>query len=205
MRLPCFRREAIPPEKRISGPALIIEPHQTVVVEAGWSAEITRARRSRCCKRLEPQGTPGRERTRDPVLLEVFANRFMGIAEQMGEALRNTAQSVNIKERLDFCCALFDGRGPARRQRAACARASRQHGPLGRDGDAGEGRQHAPRRRVHAQRALQRRHASPRHYRRQPGVRRRRRQCAVLCREPRPPRGHRRYRAGLHEPARALD
>ena len=59
-------------------------------------------------------------------------------------------------------------RRPARRQRAACARASRQHGPLGRDGDPGEGRQHAPRRRVHAQRAVQRRHAPARHHRRQP-------------------------------------
>jgi 5-oxoprolinase (ATP-hydrolysing) len=105
-----YRREAIAVEDRITGPALIIEPHQTVVVEAGWSAEITR-RGDLVLKRIAPKARETVSGQADPVLLEVFSNRFMGLAEQMGEALRNTAQSVNIKERLDFSCALFDGKG----------------------------------------------------------------------------------------------
>jgi 5-oxoprolinase (ATP-hydrolysing) len=104
------RREDIAVEDRITGPALIIEPHQTVVVEAGWSAEIT-LRGDLVLKRNSPRARQTVSGRADPVLLEVFANRFMGLAEQMGEALRNTAQSVNIKERLDFSCALFDGNG----------------------------------------------------------------------------------------------
>ena len=66
-------------------------------------------------------------------MLEVFNNLFMSIAEQMGVALQNTAYSVNIKERLDFSCAVFDARRHAGRQRAAHAGASRLDGPLGRD------------------------------------------------------------------------
>ena len=66
-------------------------------------------------------------------MLEVFNNLFMSIAEQMGVTLQNTAYSVNIKERLDFSCAVFDARRRARRQRAAHAGASRLDGPLGRD------------------------------------------------------------------------
>ena len=111
--------------------------------------------------------------TADPVLLEVFNNLFMAIAEQMGEALRNTAQSVNIKERLDFSCAVFDATGAARRQRAAHAGAPRLHGPLGRDRHPRARRRAAAGRRLHAQRALQRRHAPARHHRHHAGVRRR--------------------------------
>ena len=69
----------------------------------------------------------------DPVMLEIFNNLFMSIAEQMGVTLQNTAYSVNIKERLDFSCAVFDADGRARRQRAAYAGASGLDGPLGRD------------------------------------------------------------------------
>jgi 5-oxoprolinase (ATP-hydrolysing) len=104
------RRETLAAEKRITGPALIIEPHQTVVVEDGWSAEVSR-RGDLIMKRIAHRARQTVSGQADPVLLEVFSNRFMGIAEQMGEALRNTAQSVNIKERLDFSCALFDGKG----------------------------------------------------------------------------------------------
>ena len=66
-------------------------------------------------------------------MLEIFNNLFMSIAEQMGVTLQNTAYSVNIKERLDFSCAVFDRDGHARRQRAAHAGASRLDGPLRRD------------------------------------------------------------------------
>ena len=113
--------------------------------------------------------------TADPVLLEVFNNLFMAIAEQMGEALRNTAQSVNIKERLDFSCAVFDADG------ALVANAPHMPVHLGSMDRSVETiiraarRRDAPRRRLHAQRALQRRHAPARHHRRHAGVRRRRR------------------------------
>jgi 5-oxoprolinase (ATP-hydrolysing) len=95
---------------RVNGPALLIEPHQTIVVEPGWRAEITEQRAvvlSRHTDRAMVRATTDA----DPVLLEVFANLFMAIAEEMGATLQNTASSVNIKERLDFSCAIFDADG----------------------------------------------------------------------------------------------
>jgi len=106
-----FLREALQPGHRVAGPALIIEPNQTIVVEPGWQAEITALdhvvmRRVEKKQRQAALGTQA-----DPVLLEVFNNLFMSIAEQMGVTLQNTAYSVNIKERLDFSCAVFDRTG----------------------------------------------------------------------------------------------
>ena len=105
-----FVREDLATGHRISGPALIIEPNQTVVVEPGWQLEVT-ALNHLVLKRAVPRQREILGEKADPVLLEVFNNLFMSIAEQMGEALRNTAQSVNIKERLDFSCAVFDAEG----------------------------------------------------------------------------------------------
>ncbi|MER9288943.1 hydantoinase B/oxoprolinase family protein [Mesorhizobium sp. M0510] len=108
---PIFRREALKPGNRVAGPALIIEPNQTIVIEPGWQAEIT-ARNHVLLRRVEKkrrQAALGTEA--DPVMLEVFNNLFMSIAEQMGVTLQNTAYSVNIKERLDFSCAVFDRTG----------------------------------------------------------------------------------------------
>jgi 5-oxoprolinase (ATP-hydrolysing) len=95
----------------ITGPALLIEPHQTIVVEPGWHAE-TREDHSRVLMR-DAAATAAINATTDadPVSLEVFANLFMAIAEEMGATLQNTASSVNIKERLDFSCAIFDAEG----------------------------------------------------------------------------------------------
>ena len=106
-----FTRDTLAPGHKVKGPAIIIEPHQTVVVEHGWQAELTAKdhlvlRRVQKLKRTRAIGTHA-----DPVMLEVFNNLFMSIAEQMGVALQNTAYSVNIKERLDFSCAVFDGTG----------------------------------------------------------------------------------------------
>ncbi|MCX7685581.1 MAG: hydantoinase B/oxoprolinase family protein [Acetobacteraceae bacterium] len=108
---PVFLRGQLGIGHRIAGPALLIEPHQTIVVEPGWSAEISRRNhvlltRTEARARRAAIGTDC-----DPVMLEIFNNRFMAIAEQMGVALQNTAYSVNIKERLDFSCAVFDGEG----------------------------------------------------------------------------------------------
>ncbi|OWK19919.1 hypothetical protein AJ88_36850 [Mesorhizobium amorphae CCBAU 01583] len=106
-----FRREALKPGTRVSGPALIIEPNQTIVVEPGWQAEIT-ARNHVLLRRIEKKRRQAALGTAaDPVMLEVFNNLFMSIAEQMGVTLQNTAYSVNIKERLDFSCAVFDRHG----------------------------------------------------------------------------------------------
>jgi 5-oxoprolinase (ATP-hydrolysing) len=106
-----YTRDTLAPGHKVQGPAIVIEPHQTVVVEHGWQAELTAKnhlvlRRIRKLARSRAIGTHA-----DPVMLEVFNNLFMSIAEQMGVALQNTAYSVNIKERLDFSCAVFDGNG----------------------------------------------------------------------------------------------
>jgi 5-oxoprolinase (ATP-hydrolysing) len=106
-----FQREALRPGHRVPGPALIIEKNQTIVVEPGWQAAIN-AKDHVVLRRVEKkrrQAALGTEA--DPVMLEVFNNLFMSIAEQMGVTLQNTAYSVNIKERLDFSCAVFDSTG----------------------------------------------------------------------------------------------
>jgi 5-oxoprolinase (ATP-hydrolysing) len=107
---PVLLREALVPVAELAGPALVIEPHQTIVVEPGWKLALTE-RDDIVMTRAIPRARERLTSAADPVLLEVFNNLFMAIAEQMGEALRNTAQSVNIKERLDFSCAVFDATG----------------------------------------------------------------------------------------------
>jgi 5-oxoprolinase (ATP-hydrolysing) len=102
-----FTREQLSPGHAVRGPAIIIEPHQTIVVEEGWRADIT-AKNHLVLERVVPLKRQSAVGTAaDPVMLEVFNNLFMSIAEQMGVSLQNTAYSVNIKERLDFSCAVF--------------------------------------------------------------------------------------------------
>jgi len=106
-----YRREQLFPGAVVQGPALIIEPNQTIVVEPGWRADVTAKdhlvlTRVTRLTRMAAVGTKA-----DPVMLEVFNNLFMSIAEQMGLTLQNTAYSVNIKERLDFSCAVFGAAG----------------------------------------------------------------------------------------------
>ncbi|HKU70011.1 MAG TPA: hydantoinase/oxoprolinase family protein, partial [Burkholderiales bacterium] len=108
---PVFRRNALRPGDRIAGPAIIAEANATTIVEPQWQAEVTALNHlvlSRIVARpkREAIGTHA-----DPVMLEIFNNLFMAIAEQMGVTLANTAYSVNIKERLDFSCAIFDPAG----------------------------------------------------------------------------------------------
>ena len=106
-----FLRRHLRPGDRVAGPALVVEPHQTIVVEPGWVAGIT-ARDHVLLRRVEARRRQAALGTKaDPVMLEVFNNLFMSIAEQMGVTLQNTAYSVNIKERLDFSCAVFDSTG----------------------------------------------------------------------------------------------
>ncbi|MFO1316471.1 MAG: hydantoinase B/oxoprolinase family protein [Burkholderiales bacterium] len=106
-----FDRADLRPGDVVAGPAVIRERNATTVVEPGWRATLTPRdhmilERAEAARRAHAIGT-----TADPVLLEVFNNLFMAIAEQMGVTLANTAYSVNIKERLDFSCALFDAAG----------------------------------------------------------------------------------------------
>ncbi len=106
-----YDRDAMLPGDAVDGPAIIREATATTVVEPGWRAELTN-KRHLVLSRVVPRpkrmaiGTAA-----DPVMLEVFNNLFMSIAEQMGAVLANTAYSVNIKERLDFSCAIFDAGG----------------------------------------------------------------------------------------------
>ncbi len=110
-RASVYTRERLVPGNKVKGPAIIIEPHQTVVIEHGWQAELT-AKNHLVLRRVQKLARRNAIGTKaDPVMLEVFNNLFMSIAEQMGVALQNTAYSVNIKERLDFSCAVFDGDG----------------------------------------------------------------------------------------------
>lgn len=106
-----YRRSTLEPGQEIAGPAVIIEDIGTIIVEPGWAAVLnpyghvvlSRSERLVAGRRLSTRV--------DPVMLEVFNNLFMSIAEQMGVRLQKTAQSTNIKERLDFSCAVFDGGG----------------------------------------------------------------------------------------------
>ncbi|MBP2229109.1 5-oxoprolinase (ATP-hydrolyzing) [Azospirillum agricola] len=108
---PLYDRAQLQPGNRIVGPAILAEAVATTVVEPGWMAEVTR-RNHLVLTRLEPASQRLAAGTRvDPVTLEVFNNLFMAIAERMGVTLEKTARSVNIKERLDFSCALFDREG----------------------------------------------------------------------------------------------
>ena len=95
----------------VPGPAIIAEKNATTVVEPGWEANLTALDHLVLERKTQRAVTYAVGTTADPVLLEVFNNLFMNIAEQMGLQLQNTAYSVNIKERLDFSCALFDTQG----------------------------------------------------------------------------------------------
>jgi 5-oxoprolinase (ATP-hydrolysing) len=107
-----FERTGLLAGDTVAGPALIREANATTVVEPGWTAEIT-ALDHMILRRTEaaPERIPAGGGRPDPVLLELFNNLFMSVAEQTGAVLQNTSLSVNIKERLDFSCAIFDADG----------------------------------------------------------------------------------------------
>ncbi|MEU6540050.1 hydantoinase B/oxoprolinase family protein [Streptomyces sp. NPDC047000] len=108
--VPLHRRADLPPGQAVTGPAIITESGATTVVDDGWRAATTHGGHL-VMERVTVTQSSGPVTESDPVLLEVFNNLFMSIAEQMGARLEATAQSVNIKERLDFSCALFDPDG----------------------------------------------------------------------------------------------
>jgi len=110
-RTPVFDRDALGVGDTVDGPAILRESTATTVIEPGWGARLETGDHL-ILERVTTLPTRTAIGTQvDPVMLEVFNNRFMSIAEQMGGVLRNTAASVNIKERLDFSCAVFDAEG----------------------------------------------------------------------------------------------
>ncbi|MET1112280.1 MAG: hydantoinase B/oxoprolinase family protein [Allosphingosinicella sp.] len=108
---PLFDRAQLSPGAVVAGPALIIDPSATTVVEPGWQAEVDPFGNLILTRSTPRESAHAIGTDADPVMLEVFNNLFMAVAEEMGVALQNTASSVNIKERLDFSCALFDRTG----------------------------------------------------------------------------------------------
>jgi 5-oxoprolinase (ATP-hydrolysing) len=108
---PLYRVEGLQPGDCIAGPAIITDANATTVIEPRWQAEVGAQGHLLLTRRTPrtPRAAAGTQV--DPVMLEIFNNLFMAIAEQMGVTLANTAYSVNIKERLDFSCALFDAQG----------------------------------------------------------------------------------------------
>ncbi|MBD1927829.1 hydantoinase B/oxoprolinase family protein [Trichocoleus sp. FACHB-90] len=110
---PVYRREDLQPGDCISGPAIIMEATGTNVIEPGWQVELS-DRNHLILQRsadINPKSKIQNLKSQDPVMLEIFNNLFRAIAEQMGITLQNTSSSVNIKERLDFSCAIFDHHG----------------------------------------------------------------------------------------------
>lgn len=122
-RIPVFHRDTLSPGTRIPGPSLILDPYSTLLIEPGWTGAVRsdrtlevqfhdRSARSGNSVPGEAGKTSASAQQRDDVVnLQLYTNRFTSIAEQMGEMLRRTALSVNVKERLDFSCALLDQEG----------------------------------------------------------------------------------------------
>lgn len=110
-KTPVYKIEQLTYGHIIPGPGIVIEPTGTIVVEANWHAEITKHNHVVLRRSSEIARARNAREDEDPVTLEIFNNLFMSIAERMGIVLRNTSQSVNIKERLDFSCAIFDKDG----------------------------------------------------------------------------------------------
>ncbi len=109
--VPLYLREDLRAGQVLAGPALVIEPTSTLVIDPGWQGTVTE-RGELVLERVVPLPQRQALGTRaDPVRLEIFNRRFMAIAEEMGLVLQQTAHSVNIRERLDFSCALFNRRG----------------------------------------------------------------------------------------------
>ncbi len=108
---PVFLRDAMQPGDQVAGPAIIAERNATTIVEPGWQCDVTAHNHLVLTRAVPRPRQTAIGTSADPVMLEIFNNLFMAIAEQMGLTLANTAYSVNIKERLDFSCAVFNQHG----------------------------------------------------------------------------------------------
>ncbi len=110
-KVPVYQREELEPGYKLQGPALVTETNSTTVLESGWSAEVNSALQMVLTRSSLWSDTKKISTLANPVLLEIINNRFVSVANEMGTVLRKTARSVNIKERLDFSCALFTADG----------------------------------------------------------------------------------------------
>ena len=108
---PVFQRDELKSGACVNGPAVLIEKNTTIILEPGWEGKITESNHLLLSRKIPLLTLTAIGTDADPVMLEIFNNRFMSVAEQMGYTLQNTAHSVNIKERLDFSCAIFDRHG----------------------------------------------------------------------------------------------
>jgi 5-oxoprolinase (ATP-hydrolysing) len=109
--VPLYDRLTLSQSQIIKGPAIITEPTGTNVIEPDWSAALDASGTLILTRDTAVVHVPAGGTDADPILLEVMSNLFMSVADQMGATLANTAWSVNIKERFDFSCAIFDARG----------------------------------------------------------------------------------------------
>ena len=108
---PFYHRNSLALDEIINGPAVIYDSTNTIIIEPGWRSKLTADKNLLIERYKERKTTKAIGTDVDPIMLEIFNNMFMSIAEQMGSVLENTAVSVNIKERLDFSCAIFDSFG----------------------------------------------------------------------------------------------
>ncbi len=108
---PVYQRKHLQPGTRLIGPAIVFDDNGTTIIEPEWALEVLEQGELLLSRHVARQQRHAIGTEADPVMLEIFNNLFMSIAEQMGATLANTAFSVNIKERLDFSCALFDAQG----------------------------------------------------------------------------------------------
>tara|TARA_B100000029_G_scaffold516183_1_gene627466 strand:- start:7520 stop:11149 length:3630 start_codon:yes stop_codon:yes gene_type:complete len=108
---PIYQRKKLAAGWKSLGPAIVVEPNSTTIIDPGWQATINRFGHLLLTRTDSRPATESLGIESDPIMLEIFNNLFMHIAEQMGIVLENTARSINIKERLDFSCALFDAVG----------------------------------------------------------------------------------------------
>lgn len=107
----CYEREYLLPGDELQGPAVIYEDLSTIVVDPGWSAKVTEHFHLLLTDHAKPDEHAAMNSARDPIRLELFNNHFTHIATQMGLTLQRTSLSVNVKERLDFSCAILDRNG----------------------------------------------------------------------------------------------
>ena len=197
---PVFERLDLCAGDIITGPALIREANATTMIEPHWAARVTDTN-GMVLDRAEAPAIAGQTSESDhadPVLLELFRNLFMSVAEQAGVVLQNASLSVNIKERLDFSCAIFDAEG------RLIANAPHVPVHLGAMGEsmrhviASRGSTMRPRGCGGAEQSLRRRHPSSRRDRHHADLRRDRAAHPLLHRQPRTSRGYRRDHARLH-------
>ena len=111
IKIPYYNRDELYANKTIYGPAIIFEKTSTIYIKENWKAKILANEQIHLLKIKNTKNKFYNDKKADPIRLEIFNNMFMSIAEEMGVVLKNTAYSINIKERLDFSCALFDNKG----------------------------------------------------------------------------------------------